>query len=285
MWPGLMLVLASVACASPAAAPFDTGVVLFAQGGQQPRITNGRIEPHAVSAGLAKDLPALARTLPESAWIGYAVPVIGGDHQMCDSWNNGRQPYSNAPVHLEPPDFFFVLYRIESGAVARIRSYSADCPMDAGGKAVHWFSTVTAADSLAYLTALVTSPASSNRIVDSAVTAVAMHAGQPALDSLITMARDHASTKVRGSALFWLAQRAGQKAVGAITAAIENDPETDVKKKAVFALSQLPKDEGVPLLIEQARSNKNPVVRKQAMFWLGQSKDPRALRFFEEVLK
>jgi hypothetical protein len=26
-------------------------------------------------------------------------------------------------------------------------------------------------------------------------------------------------------------------------------------------------------------------VRKQAMFWLGQSRDPRALAFFEEVLR
>jgi hypothetical protein len=41
----------------------------------------------------------------------------------------------------------------------------------------------------------------------------------------------------------------------------------------------------VPLLIDTARRNRNPVVRKQAMFWLGQSNDPRALSFFEEVLK
>ena len=40
----------------------------------------------------------------------------------------------------------------------------------------------------------------------------------------------------------------------------------------------------VPKLIEVARSNKNPAVRKQAMFWLGQSRDPRALEFFQEVL-
>jgi HEAT repeat protein len=57
-----------------------------------------------------------------------------------------------------------------------------------------------------------------------------------------------------------------------------------VKKRAVFALSQLPKDEGVPLLIQVAKTNTNPVVRKQAMFWLGQSHDPRALQFFEQVL-
>jgi hypothetical protein len=40
----------------------------------------------------------------------------------------------------------------------------------------------------------------------------------------------------------------------------------------------------VPRLIEVARTNSNPVVRKQAMFWLGQSRDPRAVRFFEEIL-
>ena len=80
------------------------------------------------------------------------------------------------------------------------------------------------------------------------------------------------------------ARCAGDKAIGTITDAIANDPETDVKRRAVFALSQLPKDEGVPRLIEVARTNGNAAVRKQAMFWLGQSNDPRALKFFEEIL-
>ena len=57
-----------------------------------------------------------------------------------------------------------------------------------------------------------------------------------------------------------------------------------VKKKAVFALSQLPKAQGVPKLIEIARKSTDPEVRKEAMFWLGQSKDDRALAFFEDVL-
>jgi hypothetical protein len=105
-----------------------------------------------------------------------------------------------------------------------------------------------------------------------------------AVDAIIEVARRDSSSEVRGHALFWLAQKAGRQAAGAITRAIEEDPETEVKKKAVFALSQLPKDEGVPLLIDLARKNRNPAVRKQAMFWLGQSRDPKALAFFEEVL-
>jgi HEAT repeat protein len=90
---------------------------------------------------------------------------------------------------------------------------------------------------------------------------------------------------MRGEAIFWLGQKAGTKAAAEITDRIDQDPDTEVKKKAVFALSQLPKDEGVPRLIQVARTNPNPAVRKQAMFWLGQSRDPRAVDFFAEILK
>ena len=41
----------------------------------------------------------------------------------------------------------------------------------------------------------------------------------------------------------------------------------------------------MPRLIDVARTNRSPDMRKQAMFSLGQSQDPRALAFFEEVLR
>jgi HEAT repeat protein len=191
---------------------------------------------------------------------------------------------STDPIRLEPADFFFVLFRVEEKQITRIRTYSENCPLDAGGKVVHWFNNVSPVDSVAYMKTFM-APASTRRLNDSAVTVIALTRGDQALNELLTLARDGATAQVKGNALFWLAQRAGQKAIGTITAAIENDPDTKVKEKAVFALSQLPKDEGVPLLIQQARTNKNPAVRKQAMFWLGQSKDPRALKFFEEILR
>jgi HEAT repeat protein len=106
-----------------------------------------------------------------------------------------------------------------------------------------------------------------------------------AVDAIVEVARSDRDAHVRGQALFWLGQAAGKKAVGELTRAIDEDPETEVKKKAVFAVSQLPKEESVPLLIKLAREHRNPAVRKQAMFWLGQSGDPQALAFFEEVLR
>jgi hypothetical protein len=122
------------------------------------------------------------------------------------------------------------------------------------------------------------------KVRDQVTFALSQSPEKEALDELIRMAKSDESARVRGQALFWLGQKAGQRAVGAINDAIENDPDTEVKKKAVFALSQLPKDDGVPKLIQVARTNKNPAVRKQAMFWLGQSNDPRAVAFFEEIL-
>jgi hypothetical protein len=101
---------------------------------------------------------------------------------------------------------------------------------------------------------------------------------------LISMARNDSDTEVRGQALFWLAQKASREAGKAISDAIENDPESRVREKAVFALSQMPKDEGVPLLIKYAKTHKDPRVRKQAIFWLGESRDPRALDFLEQVV-
>lgn len=102
--------------------------------------------------------------------------------------------------------------------------------------------------------------------------------------TLIDMAKNDPSPRVRGQALFWIAQKARKKADADVIRTATEDPDVEVKKKAVFALSQIPNGEGVPDLIRVAQENKNREVRKQAMFWLGQSKDPRALAFFEKVL-
>ena len=344
-----------------------------------PRVTNGRVVPHAAAGSLDAAFKRLVAAQTEPAWIGYAVPAVNRtDGRQCcsaDTWisdgivfTNGRiatcglesstsgtrrsadQPARmQNPVRLEGPDSVAVLYRVEDKGVQRIRIVSPDCELDAGGRTLTWLDGVTGAESVRLLTTFVSrADVKSDRLTDMAITAIAMHRddgadaalerlGTPAnpefvrkkvtfwlgstrgargfdavkkiarddpsdevrksamfglsqssdaqsVPELVRFARQDASPKVRGEAIFWLAQKAGQRAASEITASIENDPDTDVKKRAVFALSQLPKDEGIPLLIKVAKSNQNAAVRKQAMFWLGQSKDPRALDFFAEIL-
>jgi len=151
-------------------------------------------------------------------------------------------------------------------------------------KAVFWMGEARGARGYENLRRIVTGDGSEH-IRDKAIFALSISKDPRAVDSMIAAAHNDSSAHVRAQALFWLAHKAGKKAAGAISGAIENDPDTEVKKKAVFALDQLPNGEGIPLLIQVARVNHNPAVRKQAMFWLGQSNDPRALAFFEEVLK
>jgi HEAT repeat protein len=175
--------------------------------------------------------------------------------------------------------------RAENQQLERVRMFDDRCAIDAGDRAVIWLKGVKPTESIAYLADVAAKAGDERRVSKGALAALSQHAGREAISLLLRLARDNPDTHVRGDALFWLAQRAGSEATKAITDAIANDPETEVKKRAVFALSQLPHDEGVPKLIEVARTNRNPAVRKQAMFWLGQSKDPRALSFFEEILK
>jgi HEAT repeat protein len=57
-----------------------------------------------------------------------------------------------------------------------------------------------------------------------------------------------------------------------------------IAEEALTALALHAAPEAVQALIDLARRHRNPVVREQAFFWLGESEDPRALAFFEEVL-
>jgi HEAT repeat protein len=347
----------------------------------QGRFTNAKTETRAAAQGLDREVRAIAAR-PGPTWIGYRAPVVAGPRRMCCydgpaidgqmsagdptpccglcrlergsgvTMSTGDSQTADSRIVLEPPTEFLVLARVEHGEVGRVRTFTPDCDVDAGGMPLVWLTDVRPEDSIAWLASLVGSAPDAGerraRVAKPALAAIALHdraaadstlesfvaparpdwlrgdtafwlgsaRGEPgarllarmiaddpsdsvrdkaafglsvsqapsALATLIAAAKNDRSPHVRGRALFWLAHQAGRQAVAAIANAIDADPETEVKKKAVFALSQLPKDEGIPKLIEVARTNKNPEVRKQAFFWLGQSRDPRAAAFFEEVL-
>ena len=334
------------------------------------RLTNARLESRSGAAGLAQVVKAELAARSGPAWLGWSVPASERGSSCCWSSDSaggagctgcrleGERRYevvgqSDEPVKLEGGDRLSVLLRAESGRVGKIRMFSEDCPLDAGGLPLVWIEEARPAESVALLVSLVGQPGdgarSGRRLDDGALAAIAAHADpsadaalerfvapeQPlelrkqaafwlgqargargyellrrlvrddpdrrfrehvvfaltqsrepqAIDVIVDLAHRDPDAHVRGQALFWLAQSASRRAPGAIQAALDDDPEVEVKKKAVFALSQLPKDEGVPLLIGVARTHQSYEVRKQAMFWLGQSQDPRALAFFEDVLK
>lgn len=225
----------------------------------------------ALAAGIACGQPFANRvaSVKGPAWLAYTVPIVPGQHQMCN-WNEQRK------LMLEGAREMTVLFRVENGVVQKIGVATEECEIDSGGLPLERMA-VTPAESVAILSGFASH--------DTASLAISLHADPSATPALVRMAREHTAPKVRSKALFWLASSA-QRAIARdeIARALEQDPETEVKRSAVFALSRLPADEGVPKLMELARSHRNAEVRKQAMFWLGQTKDPRAIDFFEKIL-
>jgi len=161
---------------------------------------------------------------------------------------------------------------------------SAQQPESIRRKAVFWLGNARGRHGYETLSRILREDPS-DKVREHAIFALTQSKEPGAIEGIVKAAHEDKSARVRGQALFWLAHAAQRKvASDEIARAVESDPETEVKKRAVFALSQLPNGEGVPKLIEVARTNRNAEVRKQAMFWLGQSKDPRALEFFQQVL-
>jgi hypothetical protein len=255
---------------------------------------NARIVHRAPQPDVRGAIAATVKAQAEPAWIGYSVPALNSEQSgRNDGWSERCRleqqrvdPATNSPVQgpirLEPATTVMVLVRVQANEIRRVRSVSGDCQVDAGGLAVYWLGDVSPAQSVEFLTTLLRDATRENS--EGALSAIALHRDSAAAAAILDLAKN-GSSRMRQRALFWIAQRAEAHAGAIITQAIENDRDAGVKKSAVFALSRLPRDEGVPLLIKLARSHTDPVVRKQAMFWLGQSNDPRALTFFEEVLR
>ena len=103
---------------------------------------------------------------------------------------------------------------------------------------------------------------------------------------LLALARDGGATpKTRNSAVFWVGQAVSDRATAGLAELVgDDDADLEARETAVFALSQRRDAEAVPALLEVAQASPHAKLRRSAIFWLGQSKDPRALAWFEEVL-
>jgi hypothetical protein len=123
------------------------------------------------------------------------------------------------------------------------------------------------------------------RVRERAVSSLANSREPDALVLLTSIARTDSDSRMRTQAVSGLGRKSGQQIVATLTGIIENDPDKSVKRRALSALQQMPDGEGVPVLIQMARTSRDPEMRKQAMTALEHSRDPRALKLFEDMLK
>jgi hypothetical protein len=179
----------------------------------QPKIENAKLQTRAVNGTLDASFRTIVSSAAEPAWIGYSVPQVLGERQMCGT------------VSLEGAKEFVVLFRVTGGQVEKIRTYATDCTFDAGDLPVYWLTGVDGSQSAMLLSTFIP-PADANdrkglpwQLSNSALSAIARH------------------------------------------------------------------QDGAPALIDLARRQQvSPQIRQEVVRWLGRSKDPRATKFFEEIL-
>jgi hypothetical protein len=287
---------------------------------QQPTIQHAKIETRT-STALERDVAGLVASATDPVWIAWRVAIIDGEHNACcyssfsqgdDNGNRGwsvgcglepqspqpagapaiertQFPAHTGPVTLEGGTGLIVLVRAVDHRIERLRTLSDDCPMDAGDRTMYWLDGVTGAASLQYLQALVVPTASATderrAISDRALAAIALHRDTAAADILTTIAHTPDDTRLRAQALVQIGRRGGPQAAAELQRAIEQETSADVRRSALSGLLQLPNNEGVPVLIQLARTGKDATLRKDAMSRLQGSKDPRAIAFFEEILR
>ena len=177
------------------------------------------------------------------------------------------------------------LNRVEKGRcqVIDMKLLAADREYDLGGERLAWLGTADEVQGLEFIRGLLSQETDRDLRKD-LVFALYLFHGSAAVSELIGLARRDPDPAVRKDAIFWLGQKASADAIKALGEVIASPEALDIKKHAVFALSQLPEDKGTPMLMQIARKNPHPRLRKEAIFWLGQSGDPSALDFFEEIL-
>ena len=269
---------------------------------QQPRIENGTVTAQPAGSSLAQSFRALVSSQPDVAWIGYSVPVADRERSMCcfDSGTTFNGVISNTSgccgacrlepsssgttmssrsgvtspsgaVKLEGADRMVVLYRVAERKVDKVRVFSEDCSLDAGGRPVQWLENVRPADSIALLESLAAiDPDARSRIADGVITAIALHADPAADASLERLVAPNQPETVRKKVTFWLGNSRGRRGFETLRRVQREDPSLEVRKSAIFGLSQSRVPETLDTLLSIARSDTEPRLRSEALFWLAQ---------------
>jgi len=278
-----------------------TGAAARAFGQTQPSVpahlVNARIVARSAAPGLEQAFRAIESAQGEPAWIAYAVPAFPGRHEMCcgsyhgdDASCCGRcrlegeshqgftmNDHVPESVKLEEPQQALVLYRIEGKKVEKIRVFSLDCELDAGGRTVYWLADVKPEESVRWLASLVATQKAENeddsdwrRLADGAMMAIAVHAdpaADAALEQFVAASRPE---RLREKAAFWLGAERGRRGFEVLDRLVRHDPSDQFREKAVFAIFVSKEPKATDTLIEVARNDSSGHVRGQALFWLAQ---------------
>lgn len=238
----------------------------------QPVVKNGQLETRAAAGDLKSQFQTLVAQQTAPIWIGYTMPLATRNYRSCD-WSAWQQ--TPATAYLEGPREFFLLFRIENRQVDKVRSFTPDCALDAGGLTVVWITGVRPAESVTLLTSLDKN--------SSARSAIGLHADPAATAQLERYLAKDQPQDVRRKAAQSLGYH-GRRGFELIERSLRDEPDERVRESLTQALGWSDQPEALPRLMDLVRSDKNTRVRQSAMHAISRSRDSRAQTFIDQIL-
>ena len=248
--------------------------------GAQPKLlVNAKLDTRSAAAGLEQAFRPLVTALPQPAWIAYSVPTNRVNLE-CDYVRDGWS--HPGVIHLEPPDHAVILFRVDGGAVERIRTLSPDCEIDAGDLPVHWLADVKPAESVALLDTFATQR---ERFMDGAMSAIAAHADPAADAALERFLGPGQPESVRLRVVNWLGNMRGRRGFDLLKTVIADDPSDRVRERAISTLGNSREPEALDVLTSIGRRDANPRMRMQALSALQRHSGGKVLGTLKEAIE
>jgi len=265
--------------------------------GRRPQFQNAQVEMRSAASGLEAAVAAAVREQgARTFWLGYEAPTPASERMMCcfnsvDDANrkccggcrlegerggitiNGTQ---NKDCKFDRPEFsnFFVMARFTEGRLAKVRSFSPDCTLDAVNTLVVWLTDVNPAQSIQWLRQQITR--TDKKVDTSALHAIAIHdhpLADTVLEQLMAPGND---LKIRKDAAFWLGHERGRRGYEAVRKLAFSDAEDRFREHLTFVLSQSREKDAIDDVIRMAKQDTSDRVRGQALFWLAQKASRKA---------
>jgi len=294
----------------PAVALFALFGAAAAAAAQPARFANARLETRPAAGGLEKTVRALAAGSDAPSWVAWPVPTVGRNHHMCcyGSLDDLDSSPCSGRCYLEGENRhavvigngdsdcrdrsgsaeMLVLLRLEGRAVGRLRTFSTDCTLDAGGLPVFWLTDVRSSESVALLEGFVSDPAFDRKHKDNggpALGAIALHDDPRADAALEKYVAPGNPERMRKQAAFWLGNARGRRGYEVLKSLAAKEESPELRRNLTFALSQSDVPEAIETLITMARHDASSSVRGQALFWLAQKAGKKAAPAIEDAIR
>jgi len=151
-------------------------------------------------------------------------------------------------------------------------------------QAIFWLGQKHSEDNASYLKALY-GRVKSDALKDKIIFSLSQQRSFGNAEWIMQIALDpKESVEMRKQALFWAGQNGGAS-TEAFASLYDKMTDSEIKEQLIFVLSQRGRDgKALEKLMDIAKNDKDKELRGKAVFWLGQSRDPRAAKFLEDLI-